>query len=330
MVLKIMNSLILLSAVDSDAFNIYEFYAKKFSELYVDPKIFIEYNLILLIAFVIRMYVLINIESKKKNKNDKERHNKYMYIFGHIGIEWFIATIFTYFVVKSTNAMLDSYIINLMIAPFLGFILAVYIDLKFLIPAEAGTVMGSLNSKSESSKKDDNTSINININNGQVEETKKKNELSTITDEKLSKLSEELLEDEERFDSTILNAINNIVTTQNEHNRRIKETENKLDGIVEIMNQLRESDMIDKQITLKHMIYECLNNGFATPEENDKITKLYYAYHNLLGGNHEVETLYEDHYLKLPIHEDHRYVDVPVVNDRRRSKVIEYGSLDSI
>lgn len=325
-----MNTSILLTAVDNDIFNIYEFYTKKFSELYVDPKIFIEYNLILLIAFVIRMYVLINIESKKKNKNTKEKHNKYTYIFGHIGIEWFIATIFTYFVVKSTNAMLDSYIINLMIAPFIGFVLSIYIDLKFLIPAEAGTIMGSLNNKSESSKKDDNPSINININNGQVNEEKHKNVETTISNEKLSRLNEELLEDEEKFDSMILNAINDVITIQNEHNDRIKETEDKLDGIIKMINQIRESDMIDKQISLKHMIYECLNNGFATPEENDKITKFYHAYHDLLGGNHEVETLYEDHYLKLSIHEDRRYVDRQVANDRRRPRVVEYGSLDKM
>ena len=60
--------------------------------------------------------------------------------------------------------------------------------------------------------------------------------------------------------------------------------------------------MIEK-IELKKLIYSCLNKGYATPEENDKIITFYSAYVGL-GGNHEVKCLYEDHYVKLPIHSE--------------------------
>ncbi len=317
----------ILLAAAGDYFNIYEFYTKKFSELYVDPKIFIEYNLILLIAFLIRLGVLYKIESRKKAKAN-EKQNKYTYIFGHIGIEWFIATLVTYFIVKSTNALLDSYIINLMIAPFAGFIAGLYIDLKLLIPAEANTPMGSLMSiKSKKESKSDDTTVNININS--YPDHKEEESINDDPMMNIRKLDEKILEDEENFNTSILNAINEVISVQNSHSKKIDDTDDKLNSIIVSIDHLRESDMIDKQVSLKHMIYKCLNNGFATPEENDKITKLYYAYHELLGGNHEVETLYEDHYLKLPIHEERRIVNTPVIVEKRSGPVVAYGVYDN-
>lgn len=316
--------LILLSTNIAEYFNIYEFYAKKFSELYVDPKIFIEYNLVLLTAFLIRFYVLYKIESRKKPKNENDRRNKYTYIFGHIGIEWFIATLVAYFIIKSTNALLDAYIINLMIAPFTGFIAGLYLDLKIIIPAESNTPMGSLMSIKKSKKDDSQSNINININSYADQD----HEEDEYLDANISRLDEKILEDDEKFNENILDAINKVIYIQNQHSKQIIENDDKLNTIITSIDHLRESDMIDKQVSLKHMIYQCLNNGFATPEENDKITKLYYAYHELLGGNHEVESLYEDHYLTLPIHEERRITNTPVTDEKRSDIYVSYGVYD--
>ena len=63
--------------------------------------------------------------------------------------------------------------------------------------------------------------------------------------------------------------------------------------------------MINKKIELKRLMYDCLNKGFATPAENDKITMYFHSY-SALGGNHEVETLYKEHYINLKVHEERR------------------------
>lgn len=320
---------VLLTSSADNYFNIYEFYTNKFSGLYVDPKIFIEYNLILLIAFIIRLCILYKIESRKKTKNKNDQRNRYTYIFGHIGIEWFIATLVTYFIVKSTNALLDSYIINLMIAPFTGFIIGLYVDLKILIPVESNTPMGSImNIKKNKKSNDDQSNININISQYSNQQNTNDEIEHNEIDAKIPKLDEKILEDEEKFNEHVLDAINNVIYIQNKHSKQIDENADRLNSIIISIDHLRESDMIDKQLSLKHMIYQCLNHGFATPEENDKITKLYYAYHELLGGNHEVESLYEDHYLKLPIHDEYRIENSSGICENGSSPDISYGIYD--
>ena len=67
---------VLITSDAENFFNIYEFYTNKFSGMYVDPKIFIEYNLILLIAFIIRLCILYKIERRKKPKNENECRNR--------------------------------------------------------------------------------------------------------------------------------------------------------------------------------------------------------------------------------------------------------------
>jgi hypothetical protein len=82
------------------------------------------------------------------------------------------------------------------------------------------------------------------------------------------------------------------------------------------------------------LIYTCLNQGFATPEQNDKITLLYTAY-EALGGNHEIKSLYYEHYLKLPVHDDMAVVNTypyvstePIANSNRESANMVYTIYD--
>ena len=112
----------------------------------------------------------------------------------------------------------------------------------------------------------------------------------------------------------------------------------KLENTISDLAILKESEMINKKIELKKMIYDCLNKSYATPEENDKITMYYYSYTSL-GGNHEVESLYKNHYLKLPVHEPIHEDDMDIIdvlppapiNRRQQSKrVYLYGEFDNV
>ena len=89
--------------------------------------------------------------------------------------------------------------------------------------------------------------------------------------------------------------------------------------------------MINKKIELKKLIYDCLNQEYATPEQNDRITSFYHAYRRL-GGNHEVESLYNDHYIKLPVHEDRRVSNQNNIKIERRNpnkRKYVYGEFDN-
>ena len=216
-----------------------------------------------------------------------------------------------------------------MVAPFTGFIVGLYVDLKILIPVESNTPMGSIMSiKKNKKSNDDQSNININISQYSNHQNDNNKIEHNGIDTKITKLDEKILEDEEKFNEHVLNAINNVIHIQNKHSKQIDENVDRLNSIIVSIDHLRESDMIDKQLTLKHMIYHCLNYGFATPEENDKITKLYYAYHELLGGNHEVKSLYEEHYLKLPIHDECMIKDSSGICEKGSNPDISYGIYD--
>ena len=140
--------------------------------------------------------------------------------------------------------------------------------------------------------------------------------------------------DDEDFNSKIIDAVNEIKKEQATQIEIISNNTAKLESTISDLAILKESEMINKKIELKKMIYDCLNKGYATPEENDKITMYYYSYTSL-GGNHEVKSLYKNHYLKLPVHEDDmEIIDVlhsAPINRRQQNKHIYlYGEFDNV
>jgi hypothetical protein len=145
-------------------------------------------------------------------------------------------------------------------------------------------------------------------------------------------LDSSLIESDD-FDNVMVHTINSIIDSQKQQCEELHDQSEKIKNNTKTLELLRDSEMIDKKVELKKMIYDCLNNGFATPIENDKITQ-YYILYKKLGGNHEIETLYNEHYLKLQVHEDRRkktntenYNGEEKRNANR--KIYEYGELDN-
>lgn len=335
--------------------NILEYYFNKFDAVYVAPIVFIEFTIVLLLIFIIRWQLLFNIEKNKKKIAPDKLKQINSYLFGHCGLEAIAAFFICYCLVKLTNASPDSYIINIGAAPIISSIAAIYLDNKFILPFESdnaiGNLYGELNGKknkksdgsggSDSSKSSEN-SVTININSDKKEDRFVAPSLQIIKpqtlSEKFDKLSEDIADDED-FNIKIINAINTIKEEQSNQSTAINDNNEKLTQNLIELQILKESAMIDKKLALKSMIYECLNQGYATPEQNDRVTMYYHSY-KALGGNHEVETLYEQHYLKLQVHEDRRkpqsfdnavYIDSEgkCMPDRREvPRIYKYGELD--
>jgi hypothetical protein len=249
--------------------------------------------------------------------------------------------------IKLTFANPESYIMNYAIAPAVGMVLAIYLNNKYITP-----LFKSSSNKKKEEDKNINPSITVNINN---EKKEKSEDSDDINDEKYKHIDNKVAEDD-NFNYIIIDSINSIKdiikNTQAKYSNRLKVNTEKIDktvksvedidGKVETVNAkieitnstlevLKQSAMNDKKLELKSLIYDCLNKGFATPEENDKITIKYNSY-VALGGNHEVKALYENHYLNLQVHEDRRQMeDLEYALHKRARKVIncEYGKYDS-
>jgi hypothetical protein len=333
--------------------NVFEFYLDKFREVYITPDTFIEFTVILIIIFLLRWRILFSIEKNKMKKyNDAILANINMYIFRHCMIELLIAFFVCYCAIKVTDANPESYVINLIAAPAIGILIGILFDDKIFIPLENATGIGTLFNKitekkyehmKEDKDKKPESNIVINVGNNNDSDSSNKIEPDIIkpkVSEDINLLTEDVLE-ADNFDEVIVESINQMKQDIASNTSAIATNADKLDKAIKQLISIRDAEMINKKIELKKMIYECLNNGYATPVENDKITMYYNSYTDL-GGNHEVQTLYEQHYLKLSVHEDRRknrnsnedgkYLDNngAYKDDRRHNRPIyKYGQFDS-
>ena len=100
----------------------------------------------------------------------------------------------------------------------------------------------------------------------------------------------------------IMNIINDINDNQQIMAEEFKEVKSDIGTMSVTLDTIRVTLMPDKKFKLKSLIYECLNAGFATPEQNDVITSEYRNY-KALKGNGDIQELYEKHYIKLDVHD---------------------------
>ena len=306
-----------------------------FNDIYVHPVIFLEFLTTLLFAFTIRFIVLYNIEKNKGFKTNVQRRRMKAYIIGHCIFEYLMGFVLGYIIIKITYANHESYIINMIIAPGVGLILSIYIDNKFIIPLESTNDVGSFTGIRKKTKESNNSNSNVvvNINNGDTnrndEENQDHHELAVQKKPNNINHLDESLSDDDSFSSKVISSINEIIDLQNQQSMMIDVNTKKITSIIDSVDILKETELIDKKLEIKLMIYNALNAGFVTPEINDQITLKYYAYRKL-GGNHEIQTLYEDHYLKLQVHEDRRKNDIPVEKEKRHlEKKFKYGEFDN-
>ena len=315
--------------LSTDIPDIIDKYSDMIDKQYVDPILFIEFTIVLLSVSIINFLILYNYEISKSKKVKTEREKKYimLYVLGHTFLELIISYIICYSIIKLTHANPSSYILNMIIAPAVGFISAIIIDNKLIIPLQKSSGFGTIfnSKKSDDKKSSDSKEINITINNGQTENN---SNLPVLDNNQSDEYLDKDLADSEEFNETIIDTINNIKHEQSVQSKKIDENTIRLENAIECLNILKESEMINKKIELKKMIYACLNQGYATPEQNDRITQFYHSYISL-GGNHEVESLYNNHYLKLPIHNNSvipSSIEIERKNPNKR--VYIYGEFD--
>lgn len=305
-------------------FDIISAYFEQVANTELQLSVIVTYTIIMLVIYIARLFVVYRA---KKVQHDLRR-DRWGFTIGHIVMQFIISYIVGWSVILLTFNNDINIFINYVIAPFIGFLAGIYIDNKFLLPLD--TVYNSKKSSSgKTSSSGDVNNITVNVNNSQPNETNKDKDFILGNIEPL----DESIIYSDKFETVMIDTINTIIQSQNAQCEELASQSEKIKRNSSILDALRNNEMINKKIELKKMIYECLNNGYATPEENDKITQYYIAYTEL-GGNHEIKTLYEQHYLKLPVHISGKgnMQDSPNYNiylDKRDQKIYTYGELDN-
>ena len=270
----------------------------------IATSVFLQLSFSIIISFALRICLIFK-SAKIKFFGEKQYIKQRAIILNHCGLEILINLIFSYILLLLLNTSNNNLIMNMIIAPLLGQVVAICIDDWYLIPKEKEHIFDK------------------------IPEDKEVSSSNTITDlVKLHGMIEPSLSKSKDFRPIIIQSINEIKKVQQEHEEKIDIIANKSDESIKFLSKLQKAAMNDKKIALKDNIYTCLNAGFVTPKERDKIALDYESYCEL-GGNHEVKNLYEEHFLKLNVHEDRRKNKVDVENDRRSNKQrVIYGEYD--
>jgi hypothetical protein len=275
-------------------------YFEKLSTTKLNLGILIPYSAIMLFIYINRLIFVYNAKKEQKELTKE----KWGFTVGHIITQFIISYVIGWSIILLTFSDDSSLFINYIIAPLVGFTLGIYIDNKYMLP------LNSIYTKKKSDKKssgsDNETNININIGNNMNDSDQQD---KTINNEeciisKVDTIDKEII-GSDSFEETLINTVNSIILSQKQQCAELYDQSEKIKNNTAILDALRDSEMINKKIELKKMIHLCLNQGYAKPNQNEKITLYYQSYVNL-GGNGEIESLYKEHYLKLQVHEDRR------------------------
>ena len=285
-------------------FSILEHMGKITSSGKVALTVSIELGISLLVMFFLRT-ALIFKAAKIKFFKEKKYLKQRGIILNHIGLEIILSFIFSYLFLLMVDTTSGNIVLNMFFVPLLGQIIAICIDDWILIPKETDAIFNK-----------------INLSNSHT--------VNTVQDiaEIKGAINQDIV-DSEDFGPVVVNTINNIKKVQEEHENKINIITERCNETVDLLAKLQESEKNDKKISLKKSLYNCLNNGFVTPEEREKIEIDYYSYIHLLGGNSDVQELYEKHYKKLDVHEDRRREDSSITNNKRQETYIKYGQYDN-
>lgn len=309
---------ILLSSGLEDYLQVFEYYFGKFATNNIRPIVWIEFTAVIIIGFLIRGYLWQKVEVDKVINSDEIVQRKVkIYCVNHTVYEFIIGFITTFVLINFTGANPHAFVINAGICPGSGFMIGMIFDRKIIMKLESNN---DLENEYHPKEENFNTEIQEQINNEKVDED---------NDDTLRKIDLNSIENcDAKLAYKIVNTINEVIDESENHNKKIMEISDKIELLEKIIVILKDTEKTDKKLEIKSLIYKCLNNEFATPEEDAIITNKYNSYMELVGSDNEIKSLFENRYLKLNIHEERRVEDIPVENDRRKNKELKYVEFD--
>jgi hypothetical protein len=313
-------------------------YAIVFKTVFMHPMIFIGLLVTITIAGTCRYIALMHVSTAKTEK-DKKMYASWAR--GHTTLEAVVMLVVAYTIIKLTGANKTDYILNWVVAPFIGGLMGIIIDnyvfTKF--EKENGGIgpiallkkyKGSSDTSKDDKKSSDDDQINIVINNGnsntdQGESFSRDDDDNTVMSSKDLKVKKfepiktEDLETDAGYKITA-DMLNSLQERQAVAEAALDKFSKDLIKDEETIKLLRRALITDKRNKLKKAIYKLLDQGYATPAQNDTVVEMRKEYMELLNGkvDHDLESLYNERYSKLGVHEDRRKKNMPVDVDRRK------------
>lgn len=269
------------------------------------PVIFIWVTFFLLVIFLVR---IINWKLI-----DKTRTFKQTCIFASRQLPCFLFAVIISFTLTCIFGNNNNKILNGFICPAIGYISSILFDEKFLSQAMKRYRSNALIESGD--KKDDDkeekkeptpTNIIVNVDNNAEKETDHEHSLDmNNVDEYLKKPSgKDYITDDDttsaEFGEIVQNKINKLINARYVGAIEVLKIHEELKNQTKMLAAICETLKDERKIELEKLIYDCLLQGYATPEQNKLITSKYHNYRDL-GGNGEIQELYEKHYLLLPI-----------------------------
>lgn len=267
------------------------------------PVLFVWVLLFLLILFSIRMisWIINNKKNIDKNKILSFIIKQLPCYLCAVIISFSLTCIFA----NNTNKILNGFI-----CPAIGYLGSIIFDIKFLSQSLKNSTPNNENNKT---KKDENKQANniiVKINHKLDEIHTDNIDIKSIDDYTKKPASEDYISDEDissdDCNKIIKDKINDLVNSRYVEVVEIKKIYEEMKNQTTMLSAICETLKDEKKFELEKMIYECLNQGYATPEQNKVITSNYHNYRSL-GGNGDIQELYDKHYLKLPIHDKKKY-----------------------
>ena len=274
-------------------------YAKLFSEIHIPLTVLCMLMVEMIIIFAIRYCLWTESPIKEDNSISFILDKK---VLEHVLFEFLFAFTVAFAMMKLSNAKPNNIIVNFIFAPIIGLISSIMFDKKILSTYSKQSdddskqeTLSNLSNNNNTNTTNSNVTINIgddmslpdDINFNNHKDTDKIHTIHTTL------ISKDDVNDKNR-NELFRTSINELILNQ-------KELSNELQSQSEMIDAMRDSMMIDMKYKLKSAMYECLNQGYATPTQNERIIDMYTNYRSL-KGNGKIKKLYETHYSKLSIH----------------------------
>lgn len=80
----------------------------------------------------------------------------------------------------------------------------------------------------------------------------------------------------------------------------------QIENLYSAVESIRATMMTNLRFELQEEMTKCILRGYRTPKDTEYIEAKFHDYKYNLNGNHGVESLYNNDFLKLPVKEKHR------------------------
>lgn len=297
--------------MEHQLFSWIESHSSDFSGVMIDWTCALYIFFFMAIFFTIKFFKNIKLEEEKAKELDVW-NELVSYHIERCSFGFAISVLVSYISIIITGNAINI-ILNYFVIPIFSVVVSLYVDGIFKNNGWIGSKFPDLSARRKGDNESPHQPISIVINNDLDKDDEDNLEYQPDFFHEFPEVSEDKIQ--EKGSAWYLNILG-----RNQHilNKRLEKNEEEMLKQSKTLEALRQDRIGEKAIEIEKLIYSALEKQFATPEEDKLIRKKYRLYHEVLLGNSDIAELYNERYLKIPVHEDRRKQNIPVEHDRRK------------